>query len=207
MTRSRAGRCGFLAFLTLLGATAVFAAPHQLFLDFDTDDDLWTINPYASGVPVSLIVQIGDDPIPPGSGVFLYFELGCWYDPQSMESYNCAMIDCEPGWCAPGVLTDCYVDCPPVSGCWDALLWGSLDPGLTPLPGERYRLGAMPIYGCGGGESCAGDAYRAFGDFAGNGVTSNDIWLEPNPASAPEDEPLPDAVTWGDVKALFRDPR
>jgi hypothetical protein len=206
MARSRAGRFGFLAFLAVLGATVASASPHQLFLDFDTDGDLWTINPYAADVPVSLVIEIGDDPIAPGSGVFLYFELGCYFDPQWMEGRNCAMIDCAPAWCTPGVLGDCWVDCPPLADCWDAILMGALDPGFTPLPGERYRLGTLSIWGS-GDETCAGAAYRAFGDFAGAQVVSNDIWME-NPASAPEaDEPGDASRTWGDVKARFRDPR
>ena len=206
MTRSRAGRFGFLVLLAVLSATAVSASPHQLFLDFDTDGDLWTINPYAAGVPVSFIVEIGDDPISPGSGVFLYFELGCYFDPESMEGRNCAMIDCEPDWGVAGILCDGYVDCPPLADCWDALLMGVLDPSFTPQPGERYRIGTRWFSGCGGGEPCEGAAYLAYGDFAGNPVTSNLIWTE-NPASAPEDEPLTDSPTWGEVKARFRDPR
>jgi hypothetical protein len=206
MTRSRAGRLGFLAFLAVLSATAVSASPHQLFLDFDTDGDLWTINPHAAGVPVSLIVQIGDDPISPGAGAFLYFELGCYFDPQSMEGRNCAMIDCDPAWCAPGVLSDCWVDCPPLADCWDAILMGVLDPGFPPQPGERYRIGTLGI-GQVGDEACDGSSYSAFGDFAGNEVHSNYIWME-NPASAPEtDEPGDTSPTWGEVKARFREPR
>lgn len=206
MTRSRAGRFGFLAVLTVLGATVVFASPHQLFLDFDTDDNLWTINPYAAGVPVSFIVQIGDDPIGPSAGVLLMFELGCYYDPESMETANCAMIDCEPDWCTSGILCDCYVDCPPVAACFDAMLTGATDPSFTPQPGERCRIGTRWIYGTGSDASCEGAGYHAYGDFAGNLVSSNTIWLE-NAASAPEDEPLTDSPTWGEVKARFRDPR
>jgi hypothetical protein len=206
MTRSRACRFGFLTLVVALGVATVSASPHQLFLDFDTDDDLWTINPYAAGVPVSLIIQIGDDPVSPGSGVFLYFDLGCYFDPQGMERHNCAVIDCDAAWCAPGVLSDCWVDCPPLADCWDAILMGGLDPSFTPQPGERHRLGTREVFGA-GGETCAGAAYMAFGDFAGYQVISNDIWLE-SPASVPEaDERGGASPTWGNVKARFRERR
>jgi hypothetical protein len=194
---------GSLALLVASSTVVVSASPNQLFLDFDTDGDLWTINPYASDVPVSLIVQIGDDPISPGSGVYLFFELGCYYDPESMEGRNCAWIDCGADWGEPGVLLDSWVDCPPLAACWDALLMGYLDPALAPQPGERYRLGMLG-FGGGGGSACAGSSYRVSGECAGSMVESNEIWPD-NPASAPtEDEGAADPTSWGGLKARFR---
>jgi len=202
MTSSRALRFGFLGLLAVLGTAAASANPHQLFLDFDTDGDLWTVNPYAAGVPVSLIIQIGDDPVTPGSGVFLYLDLGCYYDWQGMEERNCAMIDCDPAWGTSGILGDCYVDCPPVAECWDAILMGGLDPGFVPQPGERYLLGTRSIYEF-GDETCDGAAYLASGDFAGSQVVSNFIWLGEASAVPEADEPADPSPTWGEVKVRF----
>ena len=202
MTRPRVRHVESLALLFVLSTVGVSASPNQLFLDFDTDGDLWTINPYAGDVPVSLIVQIGDDPISPGSGVYLFFGLGCYYDPESMEGRNCAWIDCGADWGEPGVLLDSWVDCPPLASCWEAILMGTLNPALAPQPGERYRLG-MIGFGGGGGPSCAGSSYRVHGDCAGSEVESNEIWPD-NPASAPEDDEVVDPSTWGGLKARFQ---
>jgi hypothetical protein len=185
--------------LLLFAATGrpASALPHQLYLDFDTDGDLWTINPYAANVPVSLVIEIGDDPIPAGSDVFLMFDLGCYFDPQGMENHNCAQIDCDSDWGTPGILQDCWVDCPPLADCWDALLMARIDPAFAPVPGERYRIGTCQIYGS-GGAPCEGASYCAFGNFAGAEVISNSIWF--NATCSVSEEKLP---TWGSIKALF----
>jgi hypothetical protein len=193
--------------LAVLAPITASAVPHQLFLDFDIDGDLWTINPYPAAVPVSLVIQIGDDPIPTGADVFLYFELGCYFDPESMEGRNCASIDCAPEWGAPGVLQYCWVDCPPLADCWDPIMMANFDPAFVPQPGERYLLGTRYL-GCGGGDQCAGASYYAWGHVAGSEVTSNRVGGDA-PSSVPEEGETPPVAspTWGAMKALFRDPR
>jgi hypothetical protein len=192
--------------LIVLAPVAASARPHQLFLDFDIDGDLWTINPYPAAVPVSLVLEIGDDPIQTGADVFLYFELGCYYDPESMEGRNCAGFDCNPEWGTPGVLQNGWVDCPPLADCWDPLLMAIFDPAFAGQPGERYLLGTRYL-GCGGGENCDGASYHAWGYIAGTEVTSNAVGPEA-PSSVPDIEAPPVASpTWGAMKALFRDAR
>lgn len=191
--------------LLLQGAAApAWGLPHRLFLDFDIDGDLWTIHPYAAAVPVSLVIEIGDDPIPAGSMVLFYFELGCYFDPHSMEGRNCATLDCTPEWGTPGVLLGSWLDCPPLAGCWDALLTAQLDPAFAPVPGQRYLLGAIEIGG-GGGQECETQSYLVYGDFAGVPVESNPIYL--NATSSVTDDPATGAPTWGRVKSLFLEAR
>jgi hypothetical protein len=196
----------------LLTAAACLATPHTAFLDFDHDHDLWTINPLSPEWrdTVTIILQVGDDPLGPGDCVFFMQQVCvCEYDdghgfPEVFCGVQTPMPD--DGWCNETLFDYCEFDQGVGLGCEPPQMLFNVASGAVFEPGERYRVCQLEAevawhpcqYYLGAHYDIAGTDYG----------TTNYVWLNVDPASVDEesDAPEPPTVgsTWGRVKSLFR---
>jgi hypothetical protein len=203
----------FLVTLVCLGhSVAMAGSEHILYLDFDHDGDLYTIQQVSHQEidTVSVIVEIGDGPIYP-SGLWLVPDVDCCTRP--LEWPYLGVDFCyEEDWCNEFLLKNCAWIGPldPTDGdvCTQLSLSAELRPGVPLSPGRRYLLGAFCLKRIIADEcypTPAGylrlEVEGAFGD-----ILSNYVFIGPDaPASVPEEvPPRGRPVTWGILKMLHR---
>src|SRR5262245_8401718 len=148
----RHGRFGPAALASCLAALALpsssHAQAHQIFLDFDHDDDLATIQDisYSNSDDVTIILQVGGSA--PSSGEFrLAFEADCCFPP-AMDFPALGVGFCfESGWCNSTLVESCQwllpVDPPPASICTEISLLADLRSDAALVPGQRYQIGKI----------------------------------------------------------------
>ncbi|MBU1699730.1 MAG: hypothetical protein KJ970_10610 [Candidatus Eisenbacteria bacterium] len=183
---------------------------HKLWLDFDHDDNLWTIQSISleEADVATLILEVEVEPMAPSAEVWIQSEVDCcetyspprgwggvtWGFPGGTCSESCFSF-CE--WTMP----TCNYDCT----CIDIVLWGDIHPDAVFIPGERYVLGVLPIERS---HPDCGDPplgyFRIHGDGAlGSDLVSNTLWIGPDALSSVADPELLSS-TWGRVKSIYR---
>jgi len=207
-------QAAFLIALALsLGASVATAgAEHTLFLDFDHDGDLNTIQQvsYQQIDTVSAIVEIANGPISP-SWLSLSPDIDCCRRPLEWP-YLGVEFCYEEDWCNEFLLENCVWIAPvdPTDGdaCTQLYLSAELRPRVPLLPGRRYLLGKFCLK-----RVIPDECYptpsgylRLEGDGALGDMLSNYVFIGADaPASVPEEvPPRGKSVTWGVLKTLHR---
>lgn len=187
---------------------AAGGAEHQLFWDFNTDDDLWTINPYSPDHgDISVILQVGDGPpIENEEYVFIVAGGNCYEE--SGEEWNCVEL-CTEFECNDAILLDCYLECPTRDCYGPPVAMGWIRPDFQFVPGERYLLGIWPAYLMGPLDQCDNGEIQGHADFDPGDLSliPNPVWLSEAPSSVPDPdtgEPSGRSTTWGQIKSIYR---
>jgi hypothetical protein len=200
MTRLLAG--AFFAFCAL---PCGVASSHELWLDFDHDHDLWTIESYSEHFSdtLSLIIEIQEMSSDLPGELYMYTWFDCCCAPLPDEQcYRGVSFDWSSDWCndqffeyCEWSLQACNLNCE----CMNFGMWGWVrDPAVFEV-GQRYVLGRFLIRKAFGG---CGEELEGYFGLAGSGVLgdlrdSNTIWINTSPPSVRE-------RTWGRIKSLYR---
>lgn len=128
-------RSSILLALCISGAAASPSFAHRVYLDINSDDDPWTINPISteSSVVVDVIVEVQDAPL---SGHYeLWFQTGsCGGTPEDPTRLCEVGIDLPQGaseWCVEDIHEFCFWS---GMGVGDACEPGFVEGGSVPIP-------------------------------------------------------------------------
>jgi hypothetical protein len=183
--------------VALCFAAAAAAQAPRIYLDFNHDDDLWTIDPFAGGSSgeISVILEVGEDTDLAGEGLEIGFLFDCWYDNGDPPGNNCITFPCEQDWCNPLVLDQCqaWLCCP--CECYIPYVNGELRDIPDLAAGQRYLLGTITAHSAGGDCSTQIVLDVRIKDYI---IFSNPGWLEPG-------ELPTDPISWGKIKWIYHD--
>ena len=183
-----------LGAILLLLAIVTPAGAHYLYLDFDNDDNIDTVQgtSFASSETVTVVLQVGNTPLDPGGFVELNLVFDCCvgsFGPQSGVIYTGP----GPGWCNGSVLTGCD-EVLPLGDCADPSLTGSIAAGAGSLsPGTRISLGSFDVTRATGPWGCTPPAGTI--QVVATGALGN---LQTNVLHLGPDAPVPAHFTFDD---------
>lgn len=195
-------RSSILLALCISGAAASPSFAHRVYLDINSDDDPWTINPISteSSVVVDVIVEVQDAPL---SGHYeLWFQTGsCGGTPEDPTRLCEVGIDLPQGateWCVEDIHEFCFWSGMGVGdACEPGFVEGWIGP--DPLPVGRHVVGSLyAVLACGDWPS----EFRAVGGQGLDGAITNDVVLGMSPSGVPEN-PDPPSSSWGIIKTRY----
>ena len=185
-----------------VSVTVALAADNQLFLDYNRDGDLWTIEDrsLADVDTVTLILEFRE--VPPNFRFQLTYETDCGVvtygdDSQYVLSARIAWSD-EVG-CNEEIVTDCEWQpqvCNHDCSCYNPAINMRMYDDQPIFPNRRYELAKFVITR--GSHGTEGRIRVVSLPWSGDELASNDVWI--GSTVSPVEQ-----TTWGTVKSRFRD--
>ncbi len=186
------------------------ASDPKVFLDFNDDNDPWTIMPLCTepqGI-VSVILEVGDEPLAEGASIELFFSTSvCYEEPDPWGYCGVILMQMDPPWCNTDILHMCDFMEGVGLGCEPPILACSVAPGVVLEANQRYDLGS--IWAFSASRPCSRWAEAQYYVASGPSGMTNRIWLSVDPASVPpepiEGDDVPVPSTWGRLKQRFNE--
>ena len=189
--------------MVAVAATSASAVENKLFLDFDRDHNLWTIEDrsLAPQDTVTLILEFHE--VPAEFRFHLTYETDCGivdHGDGPQHALPASIWWGDGVGCNEEIVTDCEwgeQDCNHDCTCYQPYIGMRLLESAPILPNRRYELARFVIernpYGAEGRVRIVSSPY-----WEGSELASNDVWI--GPTVLPVEQ-----ATWGKVKSQFRD--